>query len=56
MHAPLNHTISGAFGITFNLLMDSFPEQQNKLTFHFREKKSTFVFLESNQKQLIDLH
>jgi hypothetical protein len=49
---PLTETI----GITFNLLMDTHVEQQNKMTFLFREKKSTFVFLQNNQKQLIDLH
>jgi hypothetical protein len=54
LHAPLNHSVSGTFGITFNLLMDEFPEQQNKLTFKFREKKTTFVFLQTNQKQIID--
>jgi len=56
MHASVNHPISNTFGITFNLLMDAFTEQQNKLTFLFREKKSTFVFLQNNQKQFIDLH
>jgi hypothetical protein len=56
MHAAVNHPISARFGITFNLLMDAHSEQQNKLTFLFREKKSTFVFLQKNQKQFIDLH
>ena len=56
MHAAVNHPISATFGITFNLLMDAHTEQQNKLTFLFREKKSTFVFLQNNQKQFIDLH
>jgi len=56
MHTALNHPISETLGITFNLLMDSHSEQQNKLTFLFREKKSTFVFLQTNQKQFIDLH
>jgi hypothetical protein len=56
MHAAVNHPISATFGITFNLLMDAHAEQQNKLTFLFREKKSTFVFLQNNQKQFIDLN
>jgi hypothetical protein len=55
LHANVNHPISATFGITFNLLMDAFKEQQNKLTFLFREEKSTFVFLQNNQKQFIDL-
>jgi hypothetical protein len=41
--------------ITFDLLMDVFPQQQNKLTFLFREKKSTYVFLHQQIKQQIQL-
>jgi hypothetical protein len=55
MHAPLKHLLSNGFMVTFNLLMDQHSEQQNKLTFQFREKKSTFVFLQNTQKQIVDL-
>ncbi len=33
----------------FDLLMDYFPEQQNKLTFIHRGKKDTFVFLPGHE-------
>jgi hypothetical protein len=56
MTSQLSRPIEQTFGVTFNLLMDTHVEQQNKMTFLFREKKSTFVFLKNNQKQLIDLH
>jgi hypothetical protein len=41
--------------VTFDLLMDDLPDQQNKLTFIYRGKKSTFVFLPNQRTQLIDL-
>lgn len=52
----LSRPIENTFGITYNLLMDTYPEQQNKLTFIHREKRATFVFLQTNQKQFIDIH
>ncbi len=43
------------FHIKFDLLMDKFPEQQNKLTFRFRNKKLTHNYLTTNRIQLIKL-
>ena len=43
------------FQIKFDLLMDKFPEQQNKLTFRFRNKKLTHNYLTTNRIQLIKL-
>lgn len=40
---------------TFDLLMDDFSEQQNKLTVIHRGKKSTFVFLPNQRTQIIEL-
>ena len=42
--------------ITFDLLMDEYPEQQNKLTFIFRNQKKTVVFIPSMRSQIIDLY
>jgi hypothetical protein len=47
---PLKH-----FKITFDLLMDEYPEQQNKLTFIYRNQKKTVVFIPSMRSQIIDL-
>ena len=41
--------------ITFDLLMDLFPLQQNKLIFTFRNEKSSYVFLRQQIKQQIQL-
>ena len=43
------------FHIKFDLLMDKYPEQQNKLTFRFRNKKLTHNYLTTNRIQLIKL-
>lgn len=40
---------------TFNLLMDSFPDQQNKLTFIRNKQKQTAVFLLSKPTEMITL-
>jgi len=42
--------------ITFDLLMDEFPEQQNKLTFIYRTSKITLVFMPNKRTQTIDLN
>jgi hypothetical protein len=42
--------------VQFNLLMDYFSEQQNKITFINKRKKSTLNFNLPNQKQIIDLN
>jgi hypothetical protein len=41
--------------VKFDLLMDKFPDQQNKLTFRFREKKLTYNYLIFNKIQFIKL-
>lgn len=56
LSSSISRPIETTFGVTFNLLMDTYSEQQNKLTFIQREKRTTFVFLQTNQKQLIDIH
>jgi len=43
------------FYVKFDLLMDKFPEQQNKLTFRFRDKKFTYNFLTTTKIQLIKI-
>jgi hypothetical protein len=42
--------------VQFNLLMDYFSDQQNKITFIYRRKKSTLNFNVTNQNQIIDLN
>ncbi|MFM7668853.1 MAG: DUF6702 family protein [Bacteroidota bacterium] len=42
--------------VQFNLLIDYFSEQQNKITFIHRRKKSTLNFNLTNQSQIIDLN
>jgi hypothetical protein len=39
----------------FDLLMDEFEEQQNKMTFLYRGQSSTVVFLQHKQVQTIEL-
>lgn len=41
--------------IKFDLLMDVFAEQQNKLTFIYRNTKNTYVFLSNRKEQDIIL-
>ncbi len=41
--------------IQFNLLMDYFSEQQNKITFIYKRKKSTLNFNLTNQIQILEL-
>ncbi len=43
------------FYLKFDMLMDKFPEQQNKLTFRFRDKKFTYNFLTTTKIQLIKI-
>lgn len=37
--------------IHFDLLMDQFQEQQNKLTFSYRNKKDSYIFLSNKKEQ-----
>ena len=41
--------------VKFDLLMEKFSEQQNKLTFRFRDKKFTYNFLTTTKIQLIKI-
>jgi hypothetical protein len=41
--------------VQFNLMMDHFPDQQNKITFIRKRKKSTLNFTLANQIQKINL-
>jgi hypothetical protein len=41
--------------VKFDFLMEKFPEQQNKLTFRFRDKKFTNNYLTTTRIQLIKL-
>lgn len=50
IHSPINQ-----FYLKFDFLMDEFPEQQNKLTFQFRDKKNTYNFLTTTRLQFIKL-
>ena len=43
------------FYVKFDFLMEKFPEQQNKLTFRFRDKKFTNNYLTTTRIQLIKL-
>ncbi len=43
------------FYVKFDLLMDKFPEQQNKLTIRYRNSKRTFNFLTTTKSQFIRL-
>lgn len=45
-----------SFEVTFDLLMNEYPEQQNKLTFINRGQKRTYVFLQTKRTQIIDLY
>lgn len=47
--------IKNQFSVRFDLLMDDYPEQQNKLTFIYRGKKQTFPFLQTTREQFIKL-
>ncbi len=44
------------FYVKFDFLMDKFPEQQNKLTFRYRDKKFTYNFLTTTRIQSIKLN
>ena len=46
---------SGVFTIQFDVFMDRYPEQQNKMTFIFHEKKTTRVFLNSHRTDTLKI-
>ncbi len=41
--------ITDTFSVRFDLFMDRYPEQQNKMTFIYHENKTTRVFLNSQR-------
>ena len=43
------HEITETFMIHFAIFMDRYPEQQNKMTFIYHDKKTTRVFLSSQR-------
>lgn len=49
--SPLSSIVS--MNVFFDFLMDTFPDQQNKLTFIYRGNKQTVAFLPSNKTQTI---
>lgn len=51
--APIQ--ITAALTVKFDLLMDNFPEQQNKLTLYFRDQTITKSFLQTASVQEIRL-
>jgi hypothetical protein len=42
--------------IQFDLLMNEFKEQQNKLTFIYRDQKTTYVYLQNKRSHHIDFY
>jgi len=42
--------------VKYDLLMDSFPNQQNKLTFIYQSKKQTFAYISSEREHYIDFN
>ena len=52
-----NNVLShNSFLMKFDLLMDYFPEQQNKVTFLHQTKKKTLEFLPNSRNQFIELN
>jgi hypothetical protein len=54
LSAKIAHS-TDQFYVKFDLLMDKFPEQQNKLTMRYRNSKNTFNFLTTTKSQFIRL-
>lgn len=53
--APILSPAEG-LDIQFDLLMDEFKEQQNKLTFIYRDQKTSYVYLQNKRSQHIDFY
>ena len=47
--------LSGDVVILFDVLMESFPEQQNKLTFYYEDRTLTAAFTQLNKTQTLHL-
>jgi hypothetical protein len=56
LSCPLPIVGFASFTVLFDFLMDTFPEQQNKLTFIYREQKQTVSFLPSHKTNTLRLH
>jgi hypothetical protein len=55
LSCPLAAVGFTSFTVLFDFLMDTFPEQQNKLTFIYREQKQTVTFLPSHKTNTLRL-
>lgn len=55
LSCPLKQPLE-SIEVTFDVLMDQYPEQQNKLTLINRGQKRTYVFLQSKRTQIIGLY
>jgi hypothetical protein len=49
-------SIQNGISIQFDLMMDYFPLQQNKITFTYLDKKRTCVFLPNSRNQFIEIN
>lgn len=47
--------LTDSYTTSFDLLMDQFPDQQNKLIFNAGEKEQTAVFLPNKRSEIIKL-
>lgn len=56
LSCPIPKVDFTCFTVLFDFLMDTFPEQQNKLTFIYREQKQTVTFLPSHKTNILRLH
>ncbi len=50
--APVN---PGQFSVHFDLLMETYPDQQNKITLYYKERSYTKAFIKSEETQEINL-
>ena len=55
LSSPMKTIYLNSLSAQFDFLMESFPEQQNKLTFLQRDKSQTLVFIKPQQSQAIKL-
>ncbi len=54
--SAVNVPIQKGISIHFDLMMDYFPLQQNKITFTYLDKKRTCVFLPNSRNQFIEIN
>ncbi len=53
--SALFHGDQTQFDITFDLLMNEYPDQQNKLTFSYEGNKTTYLFTSKKRKESIEI-